>query len=160
MDWFVKRFVKASLVWFGIGATLGVCMAIEPALIIYRPSHLHMNLLGFVTMMIYGVAYHVMPRFSGNPLYSPRLAMMQWWLSNAGLATMVCGFGVAPHRADIGALLLAAGGVASASGAYAFILNIWRTLDGRSVPRSQQGTSGGVIAIRRGGPVPPASKGA
>src|SRR6185503_6831145 len=142
MDSFVKLFVKASLTWFGIGATLGVCMAIEPALIIYRPAHLHMNLLGFVTMMIYGVAYHVMPRFTGHPLYSPRLAMAQWWLSNAGLATMVGGFAIAPRSAGIGGLLLAAGGALSATGAYSFIFNIWRTLDGRPVPQSQDGPSG------------------
>lgn len=159
MDWFVKNFVKASLAWFGIGATLGVCMAIDPALIIYRPAHLHMNLLGFVTMMIYGVAYHVMPRFTGHPLYSPRLAVTQWWLSNAGLAIMVCGFAIAPRRAGAGGLLLAAGGALSAAGAYGFIFNIWRTLDGRVTARSQAGAPE-VIAMRRGGRVPPTSRGA
>jgi cytochrome c oxidase cbb3-type subunit 1 len=159
MDTFSKHFVKASLTWFGLGATLGVCMAIDPALIIYRPAHLHMNLLGFVTMMIYGVAYHVMPRFTGHPLHSPRLAMTQWWLSNAGLAIMVCGFAITPHRASPGVLLLAAGGVLGAAGAYGFIFNIWRTLDGRAAPRSHAGAPD-VIAMRRGVRVPPASKGA
>lgn len=30
MDWFVRRFIKAALVWFGLGVTLGVAMAVHP----------------------------------------------------------------------------------------------------------------------------------
>ena len=66
MDWFAKAFIKAALVWLGLGVTLGVVMAVSPAAAVYRTAHLHMNLLGFVSMMIYGVAYHVIPRFTGN----------------------------------------------------------------------------------------------
>ena len=44
-------------------------MAVRPAWAVYRPAHVHMLLLGFVTMMIYGVAYHVVPRFAGFPLH-------------------------------------------------------------------------------------------
>ncbi len=131
MDRFVRNFVKASLAWFGLGTTLGLCIAVYPAWVIYRPAHLHLNLLGFVAMMIYGVAYHVMPRFSGHPLHSPRLAVAHWWIANAGLALLVTGFVLAPHagRPAVSALLL--GAALSAGGAYAFIWNLWRTLDGR-----------------------------
>ena len=52
MEWFVKAFVKASLAWLALGVTLGVAMAAHPAWMVYRPAHAHMNLLGFVTMMI------------------------------------------------------------------------------------------------------------
>ena len=68
MEWFVRRFIRASLIWLALGNTLGLCMAAHPAWIIYRPAHVHMNLVGFVTMMIFGVGYHVVPRFTGNPL--------------------------------------------------------------------------------------------
>ena len=64
MDWFTKAFIKASLVWLALGVTAGVAMAIHAPWVIYRPAHLHMNLLGFVAMMIFGVAYHIMPRLS------------------------------------------------------------------------------------------------
>jgi len=43
MDWFVRRFVKASLVWFALGMSLGVFMTVRPALIAYRPAHVHMT---------------------------------------------------------------------------------------------------------------------
>ena len=74
MDWFVRAFLKSSLVWLGLGVTLGVGMAGHPAWLVYRPAHLHMTLLGFVAMMIFGVAYHVIPRFTGHPLHGRRLA--------------------------------------------------------------------------------------
>ena len=55
MEWFVRWFIRASLVWLALGITLGLCMAAHPGWIIYRPAHVHMNLVGFVTMMIFGV---------------------------------------------------------------------------------------------------------
>lgn len=130
VDWFVKPFIKAALVWLGLGVSLGVAMAAHPQWIIYRPAHVHMNLLGFVTMMIYGVAYHVVPRFFGHPLHSRKLAGGHWWLSNAGLLCMVDEFMMAPHAATFGVPLLVSGGTLSALGAFAFIYNLWRTIDG------------------------------
>ncbi len=53
MDWFVNAFLKASLAWLAAGVSLGVAMAVHPAWAIYRAAHLHMNLLGFVAMMIF-----------------------------------------------------------------------------------------------------------
>ena len=135
MDWFVRRFIKSALAWLGLGVTLGVAMAVHPLWIIYRPAHVHMNLLGFVTMMIFGVGYYVLPRFFGHPLHSKRLAGAHWWLSNAGLALMVVGFFMAPHLGAGSIPVLATGGVLSALGAFAFIFNIWRTIDGQPTPR-------------------------
>lgn len=130
MDWFVKRFLQAALVWLGLGVTMGMAMAVFPDLIIYRPAHAHLNLLGFVTMMIYGVAYHVIPRFFGHPLRNRGLAGAHWWISNSGLVLMVVGFFLTPHSGAEARWVLGAGGVLSAGGAFAFIVNIWRTMDG------------------------------
>lgn len=138
MDWYVRNFIKASLVWLALGVTLGVAMAAVPAWVVYRPAHLHMNLLGFVTMMIFGVAYHVIPRFSGNPLHSPRLATWHWWISNAGLTAMAIGFMLRPHIGSRATAVLAGGGVLSALGAYAFVYGIWRTVDGQAALRAAQ----------------------
>jgi cbb3-type cytochrome oxidase subunit 1 len=128
MSRFVRWFVKSSLAWLGGGVTLGIAMAMWPRLIIYRPAHVHMNLLGFVTMMIFGVGYHVLPRFAGAPLRWPDLGLAHWWLSNAGLALMVTGFFVIPSS-PVGRWLLAPGGTLAAAGAFCFIVNIWRTID-------------------------------
>ena len=130
MEWFVKAFLKASLAWLALGVTLGVAMAAHPVWTVFRAAHMHMVLLGFVTMMIYGVAYHVIPRFAGFPLHNRRAAGVQWWLSNVGLALMACGFIERVFRADAGTIVLASGGVLSAAGAYVFVYLIWRTVDG------------------------------
>ena len=134
MEWFVKAFLKASIAWLAAGVTLGVAMAVYPPLIIIRPAHVHMNLLGFVTMMIYGIAYHVIPRFTGHQLHSRRTAGVQWWLANVGLLLMVIGFCLAPHGIPGAIYVLSTGGVLAALGAYCFVYNIWRTIDGRKAP--------------------------
>jgi cytochrome c oxidase cbb3-type subunit 1 len=138
MDWFAKAFLKASLAWLGAGVTLGIAMAMYPAWAVYRTAHLHMNLLGFVAMMIFGVAYHVIPRFTGHPLHSRRLATAQWWLANAGLVLLVGGFALLPNT-RFGAparAVVAVGGTLSAVAAYVFIYNLWRTIDGDATARA------------------------
>lgn len=131
MDWFTKAFLKASLSWLALGVSLGVAMAFYQPLAVYRTAHLHMNLLGFVAMMIFGVAYHVIPRFTGHPLHSRRLAGAHWWIANAGLLLFVSGFAASVNGFASAVPLLAVGGAASALGAYAFVYNVWRTIDGR-----------------------------
>ncbi|HKW10441.1 MAG TPA: hypothetical protein VJO33_08670 [Gemmatimonadaceae bacterium] len=139
MEWFVKVFLKASLAWLALGVTLGGAMAAHPAWIVFKPVHAHMTVLGFVTMMIYGVAYHIIPRFAGHPLHSPRLAVAQWWVSNAGLATMATGFALrALGSMSVATGILAVGGVASACAAYCFVYNIWCTLDGPTHARQRR----------------------
>jgi len=135
MDPVVRRFIKMSLVWLGLGVSLGLVMAVLPAWARYRTVHLHLNLVGFVAMMIFGVAYHVMPRFSGNPLHWPRLAVAHLWLANLGLTLLVVGFAARTHVGGRAWPVLLAGGSATVAGAYAFIYNIWRTLDGSRRPR-------------------------
>jgi hypothetical protein len=131
MEWFVKAFLKSSLAWLALGVTLGAAMGAHPAWIVYRPVHAHMNLLGFVTMMIYGVAYHVIPRFTGHPLHARALAIAQWWAANAGLALMATGFALRANGSlGIATGIIGTGGVLSASAAYAFVYNLWRTIDG------------------------------
>lgn len=149
MDWFSKAFVKSSLIWLALGITLGVCMAMHPAWIVYKPAHAHMNLLGFVVMMVSGVGYHVLPRFTGHPLHSPRLAGWHWWLANPGLALMVAGFALTPRFVPVGEGLLVAGGLLSAAGTCTFIYNIWRTIDGPAGARHDSGVTATIASGRR-----------
>jgi len=136
MDWFVKAFLKASLAWLGAGVTLGLAMAVHPAWAVYRAAHLHMNLLGFVAMMIFGVAYHVIPRFTGHPLHSRGLAKLHGWRANIGLALFSIGLAAQVQNGRTAGAMLGIGGTLSAAGAFVFIVNIWRTIDGRRNVRS------------------------
>jgi len=145
MDTFVRLFIKSSLAWLAGGVSLGVAMAAVPTLVIYRPAHLHMTLLGFVTMMIFGVGYHLLPRLGGSPLKWRWLASFHLWAANIGLALMVAGFMLRPSLNSEGQTVLAIGAVFSASGALSFVVNIWRTLDAGSVR---------LAALQRARPLP------
>lgn len=146
MDWFARRFLKASLAWLTIGVSVGVLMAFVPTLALYRTAHFHANLLGFVAMMIFGVAYHVIPRFTGHALHSRRLAGAHWWIANAGLVAFVVGLALRANGAvaTVAAALVALGGLASAAGAYLFAYNLWRTIDGPRAARRAEARVAGV----------------
>jgi cytochrome c oxidase cbb3-type subunit 1 len=138
MELFVRRFIRSSLVWFGIGVLLGLGIAIWPGrLLVIRPAHVHANLLGFVTMMIFGVAYHVLPRFAGAPLHSRALAATHVWVANAGLALLVSGWILRPLAGPPATPALHTGAVLSVVSAGMFIYNIWRTLNAAPSPFGQ-----------------------
>lgn len=127
MEWFIKAFIRASLLWFGAGILLGVAIAVHPAWVIYRPAHAHMNVVGFLTMLVFGVGYQLLPRLFGHPLRSRRLAVAHLFLANFGLAALVAGFMVRPHAVTAGAWLSGTGGILFATGAAFWIWNLWRT---------------------------------
>jgi cbb3-type cytochrome oxidase subunit 1 len=129
MDDFVKAFVKASVAWLGIGVVLGMAMAIVPEWTVYRAMHVHVMLLGFVTMFINGVGYHVVPRLSGRPLWSIPAARRHWWIANAGLCLMIAGFYLRASGSSVATGILSAGGLITAVGAFIFILQVWLTVD-------------------------------
>lgn len=41
-------------------------------------------------MMIFGVGYHILPRFTGRPLAYPKIGTLQFYLANIGLVGLVC----------------------------------------------------------------------
>ncbi len=133
MERYVSGFLRSSLIWLVIGTSIGASMAIDPSFVRYRPAHLHALLLGFVMMMIAGVAYHVIPRFTMAALHSPRLARLHLVIANVGLLLMVCGFIGRAHGIAHSPMVLAVGGVTSLFGAWALAWNLWRTLD-RAIP--------------------------
>lgn len=144
MESFVRGFIRASLAWLGVGVIIGVSMAFWPAeALIYRPAHVHANLLGFVSMMIFGVAYHVIPRFTGSPLHSRRLPAIHFVVANLGLLLLVGGWIGRVVSVTGGTHALRGGAVLSSIGAFLFIFNLWRTLEPtRRTPaaRSAHGT--------------------
>jgi cbb3-type cytochrome oxidase subunit 1 len=151
MDWFVKAFVKASVAWLAVGVVLGMSMAMVPAWTVYRAMHAHVMLLGFVTMFINGVAYHVVPRLSGRPLWSVRAAHWHWWLANAGLGVMVAGFWLRASGLPSGTGVLSAGGTITGIGVFIFLLQVWRTVDAPPPSREANPLVTMQSPLRRGG---------
>jgi cbb3-type cytochrome oxidase subunit 1 len=129
MEWFIKAFIRASLLWFAGGVALGVGIAVHPQWLIYRPAHAHMNVVGFLTMLVFGVGYQLLPRLFGHPLYSRRLAVAHLFLANLGLGALVAGFCVQPHAPLAGRWIIGAGGSLFALGAIFWVWNLWHTFD-------------------------------
>ena len=144
VDWAPRTFVKAGLIWLVGGVSLGLAMAIRPEWIVYRPAHVHMNLLGFVTMTIFGVGYQILPRMMGYGLFSPRLAVAHWWMANAGLLLMVAGFILRPSGVNGGVAVLVTGGALEAVGAYCFAFNLFRSM---KRPRQLRGPGRGATQL-------------
>lgn len=93
------RCVKAAFLFLAIGICLGASFAIDRAIgAQLRPLHAELNLWGWVTLLIYGFAYHMLPRFTGRPLRSQRLANAQSWLAISGVSLAALGWlGLALH---------------------------------------------------------------
>jgi cbb3-type cytochrome oxidase subunit 1 len=87
-------FIRFAIIYFLIAILLGLHMSVAGPVYPWMPIHAHFNLLGWMSMMIYGVGYHILPRFSGKPLFSDGLAMAQLWLANIGLVGMAAGWWV------------------------------------------------------------------
>ncbi len=138
MDWYIKAFIRASLLWFAAGILLGIGMAIYPSWLVYRPAHAHMNVAGFLTMLVFGVGYQLLPRLFGHPLYSARLAIVHLYLANIGLLGLVGGFIWETRSVTSGHLLLVSGGVLFAVGVGCWIWNLWRTFDAADARRKNQ----------------------
>jgi len=90
MQQYPKLFIKAGLLYLLAGVVLGVVIGVVPDWSTrLRFVHIHLNLLGFMVMMIAGVAYHVLPRFSARPLPWPEGLKYHFILQNIGLLGMV-----------------------------------------------------------------------
>ena len=132
----VIGFIKASLLSLATGVVLGVLMALrvlpDPKAGLYITSaHAHINLLGAVMMLIFGVGYHILPRFSGRPLHNEGLSTVQLWLNVIGLVGMFISLLAAAYStADLLRYAVAPFGALYAVGCVLFAWNMWMTISG------------------------------
>ncbi len=126
MDRYPRLFILAAIGYLLTGVVLGVGFTageLNPATL--RFVHIHLNLLGFMAMFIYGVGYHILPRFNAAPVKHPGLIGMHFWFVNAGLVGMALaamadgmyGTGL-PHAAFL------AGSILETLGIFIFAFNL------------------------------------
>jgi heme/copper-type cytochrome/quinol oxidase subunit 1 len=94
----VRRYLKTGIAFLGVGLVLGGWMMAERELGGSYPSrylvsaHTHAILVGFVMMMILGVALWLFPRPDrADERYDPRAALVAYWLLALGTAARVAG---------------------------------------------------------------------
>ena len=130
----VRRYIKTSFVFLLAGLLLGGwIIASEFVLGRYPPrlfitAHVHLLLVGFMLMMVMGVATWMFPRPARDDTrYRPELAEAVYWLmtvATAGRAAaeLLAGLSSAPALR----LAIAAGGLGQLLGALLFVVNMWR----------------------------------
>jgi heme/copper-type cytochrome/quinol oxidase subunit 1 len=94
----VRRFLKTAIAFLGLGLAIGGWMMARRELAGRYPTpyevsaHTHAILVGFVMMMILGVALWLFPRpEKDDARYDPRAAEVAYWLVTLGTAGRVLG---------------------------------------------------------------------
>ncbi len=125
-------FIRFAMTYFLLAILLGIYMSVAGPVYPWMPIHVHFNLLGWMSMMIYGVGYHILPRFSGKPLWSDKLSYWQLWLSNIGLIGMAGGWWVRTSSGD--SMVLLAFSIIEAVSVVFFFLNMMLTIKPAPAP--------------------------
>lgn len=129
----VRRFLKTGILFLGVGLLLGAWMLVRRELWGIYPTtylmsaHTHAILVGFVMMMILGVALWMFPRPArGDTRYRPEFASASYWLLAVGTAARLAGE-IARTGVDGPALrlLVVVGGLAQVAGIGLFFVTMW-----------------------------------
>jgi hypothetical protein len=123
------RCIKAAFICLALGIGLGAWFAVDPAQGAWlRPLHAALNLWGWATLLIYAMAYHMLPRFAGRPLRWARLAAVQSGLAIGGIALVAVGWVAVLAALPLGQLVLIMGGALQVCAAALFALLIGELL--------------------------------
>jgi FtsH-binding integral membrane protein len=78
---------RASVLFVIAGMIWGLVMAISENHVTF-PAHAHLNLLGWVSLFLFGIFYHLHPEIDRS-----RAALVQVWIWMAGVVIQVFGVG-------------------------------------------------------------------
>lgn len=117
------KLIKIAVVYFLIGILLGLYMSAFHVFSL-ATVHVHINLLGFVSLSIAGIFYVLFPN-----LAKTQAAKIHFWLHNIGLPIMMVGIALAILGAGSFFFLLATiGGVVTVIGIFFFVFNVLQNL--------------------------------
>jgi cbb3-type cytochrome oxidase subunit 1 len=128
-----RRYIKTSFIFLLSGLGLGAYIVIDQFVLEVYPAHLlttahaHLLLVGFMLMMVMGVATWMFPRPARNDTrYRPELAEAAYWVITVATAVRASAeITVALAGASGLRWLIALGGVGQVAGAALFVLNMW-----------------------------------
>ena len=112
-----RYFVATGAVLGGLGMVMGIAMGMSEDFTL-SPAHAHLNLVGWVSLVLFGLAYRAQLAKSGS------LAAIHYWVAAAGAVVLPIGIYLAmvrsqPAVAIVGALL-------SLASMLIFVVNVWR----------------------------------
>ena len=122
--------LRIAVVYLAVGIGLGLFMGMTH-LFQYHAAHAHLNLLGWATMALAGIFYHLFPALAASPLQR-----VHFWLHNLGLPVLMIGLiflesGRLAVEPVVGISSLVVG-----LGVFCFVLNCLINLPGRSPARA------------------------
>jgi hypothetical protein len=129
----VRRYIKTSFVFLTAGLVLGAYIVVSQFLFdAYPPrllvtAHAHLVLVGFMLLMVMGVATWMFPRPPRDDnRYRPQLAEAVYWVVTAATAARA-GAEIAASLAGAAGVrwLIAAGGLGQLAGTLLFVVNMW-----------------------------------
>ncbi|MGH7231281.1 MAG: hypothetical protein ACREJU_07975 [Nitrospiraceae bacterium] len=119
--WFYGVAFLALLCGLGLGDAMAFHVIPHTMVAPARLSHIHLNLLGFVTLTIIGTMHNLFPTVLNTRLHSARLARLAFFFLPLGILLLVTGFMLTAFSIQIGA------GVVILSGIGLYATNIVRT---------------------------------
>ncbi len=130
----VRRYIKTSFVFLMVGLAIGAYIVVAQFWLDRYPprllltAHAHLLLVGFMLMMVMGVATWMFPRPARDDTgYRPGFAEAVYWTMTvattvrAGAEVLVAVTGALGFRG-----LIALGGLGQLAGTVLFVLNMWR----------------------------------
>jgi hypothetical protein len=90
--WFYGVALIALLGGLGMGEALALGLVSPAGIGQARLAHIHLNLLGFITLTIIGTMHNLFPTVVNGRLHSGRLAQMTFFLLPLGIALLIAGF--------------------------------------------------------------------
>ncbi|GJI92953.1 hypothetical protein [Duganella hordei] len=115
-----NRFLRIAVVYFLAGIALGIVMAASQDFVM-RPVHAHVNLLGWVSLALFGLFYRSVPAAAAT-----RLAKTHFWLYNVALPVQMISLALFLNGSTAVAPLLGLASVTLATGVICFAVNLWR----------------------------------
>ncbi|HXD99609.1 MAG TPA: cbb3-type cytochrome c oxidase subunit I [Candidatus Acidoferrum sp.] len=129
----VRRYIKTSFVFLALGLLLGGWMSVSEFVLgaypprLYLTAHAHLLLVGFMLMMVMGVATWMFPRPARDDTrYRPGLAEAVYWVMTLSTAIRAACEILAPlSGAPVVRWIIALGGLGQLAGTALFVLNMW-----------------------------------
>ncbi len=129
-----RWFVRSALVYFVVALLVGALLAarsafeLPAAVSALAPTYFHLLMVGWVTQLIFGVAFWMFPKFTiEQPRGSEPLGWATYWLLNIGLLLRVIGEPLNTLVASpVLGWMVAVSAVLQWLGGMAFVVNTWR----------------------------------
>ncbi|MCH1626188.1 cytochrome-c oxidase [Fredinandcohnia quinoae] len=112
------RLIKISVVYFLIGVGLGMYMSMAHNYTL-TGVHVHINLLGWASMGLAGIYYHLFPQAGES-----KIGTAHFWLHNIGLPIMMIGLAALVLGNASFEPVVAVGGTITTLGIILFVVNI------------------------------------